>query len=107
MKASPLLRAWLARLASMGVAFRMRHHWLGWDDQGRLAFAAPGESLSVTADATVLALGGASWPRLGSDGDWVALLEKPTSRSLRCSRQLRLSWSPGPTSSGNASPASH
>jgi uncharacterized flavoprotein (TIGR03862 family) len=74
MKASPLLRAWLARLASMGVAFRMRHHWLGWDDQGRLAFAAPDECLSVTADATVLALGGASWPRLGSDGDWVALL---------------------------------
>jgi uncharacterized flavoprotein (TIGR03862 family) len=74
MKASPLLRAWLARLASMGVAFRMRHHWLGWDDQGRLAFAAPDASVSAPADATVLALGGASWPRLGSDGDWVVLL---------------------------------
>jgi uncharacterized flavoprotein (TIGR03862 family) len=74
MKASPLLRAWLARLASLGVAFRMRHHWLGWDDHARLAFAAPDASVSVTADATVLALGGASWPRLGSDGDWVAPL---------------------------------
>ncbi len=74
MKASPLLRAWLARLTSMGVAFRMRHHWSGWDDQGRLAFAAPDASVSVTADATVLALGGASWPRLGSDADWVAPL---------------------------------
>jgi uncharacterized flavoprotein (TIGR03862 family) len=73
MKASPLLRAWLARLASMGVAFRMRHHWLGWDDHGRLAFAAPHLSVSAPADATVLALGGASWPRLGSDGDWVPL----------------------------------
>jgi len=60
MKASPLLRAWLARLASMGVAFRMRHHWLGWDDHGRLAFAAPDERVSVTTDATVLALAGIS-----------------------------------------------
>jgi len=74
MKASPLLRAWLARLTSMGIGFRMRHHWLGWDDHGRLAFAAPDERVSVTTDATVLALGGASWPRLGSNGDWVVPL---------------------------------
>ncbi len=74
MKASPLLRAWLGRLADMGVEFRTRRRWLGWDDEGRLIFEAPGKEEAVAADATVLALGGASWPRLGSTGDWRGIL---------------------------------
>jgi uncharacterized flavoprotein (TIGR03862 family) len=74
MKASPLLRAWLRRLASEGVAVRLRHRWCGWDADGRLLFETPEGRTSVAADATVLALGGASWPNLGSDGTWVAPL---------------------------------
>jgi uncharacterized flavoprotein (TIGR03862 family) len=73
-KASPLLRAWLRRLDSVGVQFAMRHRWTGWDENGRLLFQAPGGEQVVDASATVLALGGASWPRLGSDGGWVATL---------------------------------
>ena len=76
MKASPLLRAWLGRLADMGVEFRTRRRWLGWDDEGRLVFEAPGKEEIVAADATVLALGGASWPRLGSTGDWTELFAR-------------------------------
>jgi len=74
MKASPLLRAWLRRLDSMGVTFALRHRWSGWDDGGRLSFQTPEGPHVVAAQATVLALGGASWPRLGSDGGWVATL---------------------------------
>ncbi|HEY2230571.1 MAG TPA: TIGR03862 family flavoprotein [Xanthobacteraceae bacterium] len=74
-KASPLLRAWLKQLAAAGVQFKPRHHWAGWDD-GALVFAAPGGPARVVPDATVLALGGASWPRLGSDGGWVDVLTK-------------------------------
>ena len=70
MKASPLLRAWLRRLASEGVAVRLRHRWLGWDGEGRLLFETPEGQTTVAASATVLALGGASWPSLGSDGSW-------------------------------------
>jgi hypothetical protein len=74
-KASPLLRAWLARLDALGVAFALRHRWEGWDVEGRLVFSRPGgETLAVAPDATVLALGGASWPRLGSDGNWSEIL---------------------------------
>src|SRR5215475_5530211 len=75
-KASPLLRAWLRRLDAMGVAFEPRHHWTGWNDDGTLSFIAPKGPLTARADATVLALGGASWPRLGSDGGWVDVLER-------------------------------
>jgi uncharacterized flavoprotein (TIGR03862 family) len=67
-KASPLLRAWLRRLDSMGVQLALRHRWTGWDEQGRLLFDTPDGPHVVEAGATVLALGGASWPRLGSDG---------------------------------------
>jgi uncharacterized flavoprotein (TIGR03862 family) len=74
MKASPLLRAWLRRLVGAGVAFAPRHHWRGWDADGRLIFATPRGEVAVTADAAVLALGGASWPRLGSDGGWADVL---------------------------------
>ncbi len=73
-KASPLLRAWLRRLGAAGVGLALRHHWVGWDERGALLFDAPRGSVTVDAAATVLALGGASWPRLGSDGGWVAAL---------------------------------
>ncbi len=74
MKASPLLRAWLRRLDGLGVGVRVRHRWTGWDDDGALAFATPSGVELVRPDAAVLALGGASWPRLGSDAGWVGLL---------------------------------
>ena len=74
-KTSPLLRAWLRRLDAMGVQFRLRHRWNGWDADGRLLFAAAGGSIAVDARATVLALGGASWPKLGSDGAWTNILD--------------------------------
>ena len=71
MKASPLLRAWLRRLADLGVEVKTRHDWLGWADDGALVFRTPAGELRDTRAALVLALGGASWPRLGSAGDWV------------------------------------
>jgi uncharacterized flavoprotein (TIGR03862 family) len=74
LKASPLLRAWLRRLDATGVSFSMRHRWNGWDDSGRLSFQTPDGQRVIAADATVLALGGASWPRLGSDGSWTETL---------------------------------
>jgi uncharacterized flavoprotein (TIGR03862 family) len=73
-KASPLLRAWLRRLDSVGVQFAMRHRWSGWNADGQLSFHTPDGQRLVDARATVLALGGASWPRLGSDGAWVETL---------------------------------
>jgi uncharacterized flavoprotein (TIGR03862 family) len=73
-KASPLLRAWLRRLDASGVRFAFRHRWTGWDGEGRLLFQTRSGASVVAADATVLALGGASWPRLGSDGGWVDIL---------------------------------
>jgi uncharacterized flavoprotein (TIGR03862 family) len=73
MKSSPLLRAWLRRLDAAGVRFAFRHRWTGWDD-ARLTFESPNGVVAIGADATVLALGGASWPRLGSDGEWTAPL---------------------------------
>ncbi len=76
MKASPLLRAWLRRLdpPPPSVQFGLRHRWIGWDDSGRLLFRTPGGPIAVEARATVLALGGASWPRLGSDAAWTEIL---------------------------------
>ncbi len=76
MKASPLLRAWLARLAAQKVTIKTRHEWRGWDDKGRLVFEHDGAAVHVEADATILALGGASWPRLGSTGTWAEILRK-------------------------------
>ncbi len=73
MKASPLLRAWLKRLAAMDVTFKLRHRWAGWDADGALLFETPDGPARAAADATILALGGASWPRLGPDGQWTAL----------------------------------
>ncbi len=79
MKAAPLLRAWLHRLRhpanGVGVQFHMRHRWRGWDAQGDLRFDTPQGERLVHADATVLALGGGSWSRLGSDAAWVPLMQ--------------------------------
>ena len=74
MKAAPLLRTWLARLRAAEVAFHMRHRWQGWDDAGALRFSTPHGEVLHASDAVVLALGGASWSRLGSDGAWAPLL---------------------------------
>ncbi|MCB9419844.1 MAG: TIGR03862 family flavoprotein [Ardenticatenaceae bacterium] len=74
MKAAPLLRAWLARLRLAGVNFYVRHRWLGWNESGALRFATPDGEKLVQAEATILALGGGSWAKLGSDGTWVSLL---------------------------------
>ena len=89
MKAAPLLRAWLHQLRVAGVQFHMRHKWLGWadsaqvDESGKtsnaahdLQFVTPTGNVTVQADAVVLALGGGSWARLGSDGAWVPVLEE-------------------------------
>jgi len=70
LKAAPLLRAWVHRLRESGVRFHVQHRWLGWADDGALRFATPHGELAVRADASVLALGGGSWPQLGSDGAW-------------------------------------
>jgi uncharacterized flavoprotein (TIGR03862 family) len=69
MKASPLLRAWLRRLDGLGVKLAARSRWLGWED-GALRFETPAGVVAERADVAILALGGASWPRLGSDGSW-------------------------------------
>jgi uncharacterized flavoprotein (TIGR03862 family) len=96
LKAAPLLRAWLHRLRESGVTFHMRHRWLGWDDVGALRFATPVGERLVNARATVLALGGASWPRLGSDGAWwpwlqAAGIEVAPLRPANCG--FEIAWS--------------
>jgi hypothetical protein len=74
MKAAPLLRAWLHRLRQAGVRFHARHRWTGWSDDGALRFDSPHGEQLVQAGAVMLALGGASWPQLGSNGAWAGLL---------------------------------
>ena len=74
MKAAPLLRAWLHRLRESGVRFHMRHRWTGWSDENELVFETADGKIAVQADAVILALGGGSWARLGSDGAWVPTL---------------------------------
>ena len=76
MKASPLLRAWLKRLDGQGVKFHLRHRWVGWNEDRSLKFETPDGLKSARADAVILALGGGSWARLGSDGAWVHWLEQ-------------------------------
>ncbi len=94
MKASPLLRAWLARLGAQGVTLRTRHRWQGWDAAGALALDTPAGPASLAADAVVLALGGASWPRLGSDGGWPALLPAvPVAPWQPANCGFRIAWS--------------
>ena len=74
MKTSPLLRTWILRLNNLGVTFKLRHRWDGWDDDGRLRFVTSREEVLAEPDATVLALGGASWPKLGADARWAETL---------------------------------
>ena len=74
MKAAPLLRAWVHRLRQSGVRFHLRHRWLGWGSDGAPRFETPNGVIQVRADALVLAAGGGSWPKLGSDGAWAPLL---------------------------------
>ena len=76
MKAAPLLRAWLKRLRSGGVRFHLRHKWCGWDENGALRFETPQGEKLVHTRAAILALGGGSWPQLGSTGEWVPLLRQ-------------------------------
>ncbi|WP_157061531.1 TIGR03862 family flavoprotein [Pseudomonas sp. P97.38] len=76
MKAAPLLRAWLKRLRDGGVAIHTRHRWLGWNADGSLKIASPAGEHTVRPAATLLALGGGSWSRLGSDGAWMLPLEQ-------------------------------
>ena len=73
-KAAPLLRGWVRRLRDAGVQFHVQHRWLGWAEDGGLRFATPDGEHPFHADAVVLALGGGSWPQLGSDGAWVSTL---------------------------------
>ena len=75
-KAGPLLRAWVRRIRAKGVALHLGHRWTGWTAGGALSFAHAGATVEATADAVILALGGASWPELGSDGAWTATLER-------------------------------
>ncbi len=106
LRATPLLRAWLRRLASIGVQVQTRHRWLGWapatagplDTSPALRFGlADGSTLEVRSDVTVLALGGASWPRVGSDGGWVPLLRAVgvTVSELRPANcGVKVTWTP-------------
>jgi uncharacterized flavoprotein (TIGR03862 family) len=96
MKAAPLLRSLLHRLRQSGVRTHVRHRWLGWDADGELRFATPEGEIAWMADATVLALGGGSWRRLGSDGAWVPLLAArgvPVTRLRPANCGFDVAWS--------------
>ncbi|NYT23844.1 TIGR03862 family flavoprotein [Alcaligenaceae bacterium] len=97
MKAAPLLRAWVQRLRGLGVQFRLRHRWLGWDADGGLRLLSPAGELALSPPATVLALGGGSWPQLGSDAAWVPWLRArgvavAAMRSANCG--FDVGWTP-------------
>lgn len=99
MKASPLLRAWIRRLGAAGVALRTRWRWLGWDGAAA-RFDTPDGPRTVTAAATVLALGGASWPQLGSDGAWTSILAAegvPLAPFRPSNVGFAVAWSPAMT----------
>ncbi len=97
-KATPLLRAWLRRLDQLGVKFVMRSRWSGWAPDGSNRFVgADGAEFCVAGDVTVFALGGASWPRVGSDGGWVAGFEAAeiaVSRLRPANAGVRVAWTP-------------
>lgn len=76
MKAAPLLRAWIRELKTRGLSVHVRHKWRGWDDADALIFESPEGQKTIKADATILALGGASWPQLGSDASWVPFVKQ-------------------------------
>jgi uncharacterized flavoprotein (TIGR03862 family) len=98
LRATPLLRAWLRRLAALGVTIETRTRWVGWSNNGALRFqGVNGEERQVSVDVTVFALGGASWPRVGSDGSWTAIfraagVEVHDLRPANCG--VRIEWSP-------------
>jgi uncharacterized flavoprotein (TIGR03862 family) len=98
MKAAPLLRAWLHRLRGQGVHFHARHRWLGWDSNGALRFATPDGEITAQPNCTVLALGGASWKKLGSDGAWLPWLQAAGVQTqpllpANCGFDLKTPWS--------------
>lgn len=97
MKASPLLRIWLSKMEERDVVLKRRWRWTGWgEDRKTLLFDTPEGEQSLTADVTVLALGGASWARLGSDGAWTALLEPhgvPLSPFKPANMGFKVAWS--------------
>ena len=96
MKASPLLRAWLARLESKGVELHTRHHWIGWEESGELIFLTPNGQRNIPCRAQIFTLGGASWKRLGSDGSWLPAFETlgvPVSPFRPSNCGLRVNWS--------------
>ena len=98
MKASTLLRAWIARLEETGVGWRLRHSWAGWAADGGLVFETPQGAATARPDATLLALGGASWPRLGADGAWAPLLVEAGAAVRRfapANMGFAVAWSPG------------
>ena len=80
-KAAPLLRQWIRTLRAMGVKFAMRHRWVGWNDRGEYCFDTPAGSAAFCPGAAILALGGGSWPHLGSDGLWLPLLQR---KNIQC-----------------------
>lgn len=94
-KATPLLRAWFHRLQALGVTTRPNHRWTGWSSAGALQFQTPAGPTTIEAQATILALGGASWPRLGSDGAWTATLapETPITPLRPANMGFRRPWS--------------
>ncbi|MDO8900323.1 MAG: TIGR03862 family flavoprotein [Phenylobacterium sp.] len=97
LKASPLLRAWIGRLTAGGVRFHLRHDWTGWTPDGALVFSTPDGQVTATPAATVLALGGASWPRLGANGAWAGVLAEagaPVATFAPANVGVRAGWSP-------------
>jgi uncharacterized flavoprotein (TIGR03862 family) len=99
LKAAPLLRAWLHRLRAQGVQFHMRHRWQGWGPQGQLEMQTPDGVRAITCQVVVLALGGASWARLGSDGAWVPVLrdagvQVEPLRAANCGFDVAGGWTP-------------
>ncbi len=92
MKASPLLRAWLARLDGLGVDLLTRWRWNGWRD-GRAVFDTPGGSQEIDAEITILAMGGASWRKLGADGEWAAQMPGSVAPFQAANVGLRVDWS--------------
>jgi uncharacterized flavoprotein (TIGR03862 family) len=96
-RATPLLRAWIRRLGDLGVRFETRTRWLGWDDGGHRVVGPDGAERDVSTDVCVLALGGASWPRVGSDGGWVSACRMAGIEvtELRAANvRLHVDWSP-------------
>jgi uncharacterized flavoprotein (TIGR03862 family) len=97
MKASPLLRAWLRRLDGLGVEIKLRHSWTGWDANGAPLVSDNGApAKAFDCDALILALGGASWPRLGSDGAWRETLINegvPVTQFVASNSGVTIDWS--------------